>query len=184
MTWAEVTVRQARLEDAPTIAAVHVDSWHTTYLGLFPQSAIDAQTVERRLALWTHALQMPSAARALYVAASGDEVVGFASVGAFRCEGPSIEGEGELHAIYLRRDAQRSGIGRKLFDEGARWLRRAAFNGMRCRVVRGNPASAFYQRLGGQVVSSANVELEGHPFVEDCYRFDLDRFDLSRHYEA
>ena len=29
-----VTIREARIEDAPGIAKVHVDSWRTTYAGI------------------------------------------------------------------------------------------------------------------------------------------------------
>jgi GNAT superfamily N-acetyltransferase len=169
----EVVVRPATLADAAEIAAVHVESWHTTYRGIFPQVAIDAQTIERRLALWTHALQMLSGARNLVVALRGNEVVGFASFGPLRTDGPPIEGEGELNAIYLRENAQRAGIGRQLFNAGARWLGQAGFNAMRCKVVRGNPASGFYLHLGGQLVATATFELEGTELVEDTYRFEL-----------
>ena len=173
MNAAEVIVRPATLADAAEIAAVHVESWHTTYRGSFPQAAIDAHTVERRLALWTHALQLPSGARSLLVAVRGNAVVGFASLGRLRADGPPIEGEGEMNAIYLRENAQRAGIGRQLFGAGARWLSHAGFNAMRCKVVRGNPASGFYLHLGGQLVASATFELEGTQLVEDTYRFEL-----------
>lgn len=177
MTTLEVIVRPATLADAPEIAAVHVDSWHSTYRGIFPAAVIDAQTIERRLELWTHALQLPSGARSVYVALRDGVVVGFASLGPLRTDAAPIEGEGELSAIYLRESAQGAGIGRQLFDAGARWLRQGGFNAMRCKVVRGNPASGFYSHLGGQVVGSATFELEGSQLTADTYRFDLDRLE-------
>jgi GNAT superfamily N-acetyltransferase len=152
---------------------VHVRSWRTTYPGIFPQAAIDEHTVERRLGMWTHALQMPTAVRNVFVALRGSELVGFASLGPLRSDSPPLEGEGELNAIYLLENAQRAGIGRQLFDTGARWLRHAGFNAMRCKVVRGNPATGFYLRLGGRLVATATLELEGLPLVEDTYRFEL-----------
>ncbi len=169
----EVVVRPATLADAPGIAAVHVDSWHTTYRGIFPQAAIEEHTLERREGLWTHVLEMPSAGRSVWVAVCGDEVIGFAAFGPLRTDGPPIEGEAELTSIYLRDGVQRAGIGRRLFGAGARWLKTAGFGAVRCKVVRGNPAIAFYQRLGGRVVDTGTFELDGMQIVEDTYRFEL-----------
>ncbi len=169
----EVVVREATLADATGIAAVHVDSWHTTYPGILPQAAIDEHTLERRKGLWTHVLEMPSAGRGVWVAVRDVEVVGFAAFGPLRTDGPPIEGEAELTSIYLRQGVQRAGIGRRLFDAGARWLKSAGFGAMRCKVVRGNPAIAFYERLGGRVVGTATFELDGVQIVEDTYRFEL-----------
>jgi ribosomal protein S18 acetylase RimI-like enzyme len=173
VTTPDVIVRPATLADVSGIAQVHVDSWHSTYRGIFPQAAIDEHTVERRRGLWTHVLEMPSAVRNVLVAQRGSEVVGFACFGPLRTDGPPIEGEGELSAIYLRTNAQRAGIGRQLFDVGARWLRSRNFTAMQCKVVRGNPAIGFYQRLGGRVVATETFGLEGVQLVEDTYRFEL-----------
>jgi GNAT superfamily N-acetyltransferase len=173
MTTLEVIVRAATLCDAPEIAAVHVESWHSTYRGIFPTAVIDAQTVQRRQELWTHALQLPSGARNVYVALRSGVVVGFASLGPLRSDVAPIEGEGELSAIYLRESAQRAGIGRRLFDAGARWLSLTGLHAMRCKVVRGNPACGFYSHLGGHVVESTTFELEGLELIEDTYRFEL-----------
>ena len=173
MTEAAV-VRLATLADAAQIAQVHVDSWHTTYPGIFAPAAIAGHTLERRLALWTRHLTEAHERHALFVAARAGAVVGFASLGAFRLPGPPIEGEGELNAIYLLQGVQRQGIGRQLVSVGSRWLHRSGFKAMRCWVVRGNQsADAFYARLGGTVVATTTFEVEGSLMVEDCYRFKL-----------
>ncbi len=174
MTAIATRVRPAMLTDAAQIAQVHVDSWHTTYTGIFPPAAIAGHTLERRLALWTRHLGEASDRHALFVAVQADAVVGFASLGAFRVQGLPIEGEGELNAIYLLQRVQGQGIGRRLADAGSRWLQQAGFAAMRCWVVRGNlPAEAFYARLGGLVVGTTTFEVEGALLVEDCYRFEL-----------
>ena len=167
-------VRPAVLADAAQIAQVHVDSWHTTYPGIFAPAAIAGHTLERRLALWTRHLTEAHERHALFVAIQHDTVVGFASLGAFRLQGPPIEGEGELNAIYLLQRVQRQGIGSQLVSAGSDWLHRSGFAAMRCWVVRGNQsADAFYARLGGRVVSTTTFEVEGSLMVEDCYRFEL-----------
>ena len=167
-------VRPATLADAAQIAQVHVDSWQTTYPGIFAPAAIAGHTLERRLALWTRHLTEAHERHALFVAARAGAVVGFASLGAFRLPGPPIEGEGELNAIYLLQRVQRQGIGRQLVSVGSGWLHRSGFKAMRCWVVRGNQsADAFYARLGGRVVGTTTFDVEGSLMVEDCYRFEL-----------
>ena len=167
-------VRPAVLADAAQIAQVHVDSWHTTYPGIFPPAAIAGHTLERRLALWTRHLTEASERHALFVAVQADTVVGFASLGAFRLQGPPIEGEGELNAIYLLQRAQRQGLGRQLMQAGGAWLQRGGFKAMRCWVVRGNvSAEAFYMRQRGIVVATTTFEVEGALMTEDCFRYEL-----------
>lgn len=167
-------VRPAVLTDAAQIAQVHVDSWRTTYAGIFPPAAIAGHTLERRLALWTRHLSEASERHALFVAVQVDTVVGFASLGAFRVQGPPIEGEGELNALYLLQRAQRQGLGRQLMQAGGAWLQRGGFSAMRCWVVRGNlSAEAFYTRQRGIVVATTTFDIEGALMTEDCFRYEL-----------
>jgi GNAT superfamily N-acetyltransferase len=173
-------IRPAVLADVPQIAQVHVDSWHTTYPGIFAQSVIAGQTLERRLALWTRFIDQAAGRQTMFVAVQADAVVGFASLGPFRVQGPPIEGEGELNAIYLLQRVQGQGIGRRLVSVAAAWLQQAGFAAMRCWVVRGNQrADAFYAGLGGVVVGTSSFDVEGVLTVEDCFRFELPFPDLN-----
>ena len=187
----ELQVRRATEADAAGIAQVHVQSWHATYPGILPAAEIERHTLARRAGLWGRALQAP--AHGVFVAVAVDEagsneagagsVHGFASTGAFRVEpdggegqGKSEgagEGEGELNALYLLPTAQMQGTGRRLFDAGAHALREAGFAAMRCWVLQGNPAIAFYERLGGVRVASKTFTVDGVVVGEHCYRFDL-----------
>src|SRR3989442_5790865 len=47
MMFDERTIRPAVVEDAPAIAQVHVESWKTTYKGIFPESLLDGLSVCR-----------------------------------------------------------------------------------------------------------------------------------------
>ena len=174
----EVRVRRATLADAAGIARVHVQSWHAVYPGILPAAEIERHTLAHRAGMWTRMLQWPAARVFVALAADeagADEVLGFASTGAFRVEPPGGEGqgEGELNALYLLPDAQRQGTGRLLFDAGANALREAGFQAMRCWVLRGNPAIGFYERLGGALVTRKTFTVDGVAVEEHCYRFDL-----------
>ena len=178
---AEVQIRRATLADVPGIARVHVASWQSTYVDILPSAEIARHTVERRAAMWSRALGVPVANAAVFVARQGDGVLGFASTGPFRAE-PSDEpvgtaddgtGDGELMALYLLRGAQRQGIGRRLFAAGAQGLRDAGFGAMRCWVLHGNPAVAFYERMGGLRTASKRFMVQGAELTEHSYRFAL-----------
>ena len=179
----QVRVRRATAADAAGIARVHVQSWHAVYPGILPAAEIERHTLAQRAGLWARVLQAP--VHGVFVAVAVDEagtdeaavgnVRGFASTGSFRVEpaGSDGQGEGELNALYLLPAAQRQGTGRLLFDAGAKALREAGFTALRCWVLQGNPAIAFYERLGGVRVASKTFTVDGVAVKEHCYRFDL-----------
>ena len=169
----QVQVRRATEADAAGIAQVHVQSWRATYPGILPATEIERHTLAQRAGLWARALQAP--VTGVFVAVAVNEVLGFASTGAFRVEpaGSDGQGEGELNALYLLPAAQMQGTGRRLFDAGAHALRDAGFAALRCWVLQGNPAVAFYERLGGVRVASKTFTVDGVAVAEHCYRFDL-----------
>jgi ribosomal protein S18 acetylase RimI-like enzyme len=179
-------VRCATLTDAAGIARVQVQSWRATYPGILPATEIERHTLARRARMWIRVLQAPAPGLFVAVAADeagADEVRGFASTGAFRVEPAGGEGQGEgqsegqgdgeLNALYVLPGAQRQGTGRRLFDAGANALREAGFHAMRCWVLHGNPAIAFYERLGGARVASKTFTVDGVAVDEHCYRFEL-----------
>lgn len=134
-------VREARLEDAAAIAAVHNASWRETYSGRVPESFLGEGALERRTSMWTRLLTDPGDRRAFVVRDGDGAIVGFAA------SGPSHEDnaprELELYMIYLLATAHGSGAGQRLLD---------AVLGDRPAmlwVAQDNPrASAFYAKNG------------------------------------
>ena len=61
MMFHERTIRPAVVEDAAAIAQVHVESWKTTYKGIFPESLLDRLSVSDRTSFWNETLAKPSA---------------------------------------------------------------------------------------------------------------------------
>lgn len=160
--------RTARPGDARSIAEIHVDTWRTTYPGILPQEVLDRQSVDAREQLWARALA--AAELAVFVAESGGQLVGFASVGPSRFE----DGVGELYAIYVRQEAHGSGAGPKLMDAAVAWLAQR-WDEATLWVAAENPrARRFYEREGwvvdgervddsipGAVVREARYRLSG-----------------------
>ena len=148
MMFDERTTRPAVIEDAPAIAQVHVESWKTTYKGIFPKSLLDRLSVSDRTSFWNETLAKPSARFVTLVACDeAGRVVGFVCGGAERTG--QLGCDGELQAMYLLEGVQRQGLGTLLIRRFVQELRSVGFNSMAVWVLARNPSRRFYEALGG-----------------------------------
>jgi hypothetical protein len=96
----EIIIRPARVEDAPGIARVHVDSWRTAYKGILPDEALANLSYEQREHLWAETLGHPERKSFGFVAEDEQgQIVGFVVGGPVRDTDPLYKGE--LYAIHL-----------------------------------------------------------------------------------
>lgn len=89
---------------------VHYQSWQETYAGLVDENYLARMSVEKCRAM---AHRYPEST---IVAELNGKIVGFSCYGP--CRTPGCEGMGEVMAIYILKEAQGLGIGRKLMDAG------------------------------------------------------------------
>lgn len=153
----EFVVREATIDDARAIAQVQVESWKTTYAGIVPDAHLASLNVEEREEQWK---ELFAAANSLmFVVESNVGIFGFVSGGKLR---EPIDGyDAELYAIYLLRDNQRKGAGRRLVESLAESLRAKGFRAMAVWVLKKNPAVDFYRRMGGVPILEKLVEIGG-----------------------
>lgn len=163
-----MTIREATTTDAAGIARVHVDSWRTTYADIVPATYLDSLSYADREARWNGILHQPDAGNHIYVATNDTaQIVGFAAGGAQRTDIPDYAGE--LYAIYLLREAQGGGLGRRLMGAVVASLAGAGVRSMLAWVLAGNPAHRFYEKLGGQIVAERPTEIGGAALSEVAY---------------
>jgi GNAT superfamily N-acetyltransferase len=163
-----VSVRRAAPGDAGAIARVRIDSWRTTYRGLIPDAYLDGMQVEASTTLWARVLAAGPGTTSVFVAEQGPEVVGFAC-GTLLKE-PKHGLDAELAAVYLRREFQRAGLGRRLVGAVAEAQRKHGATGLLTWVIAGNrDARAFYEKLGGELVVEQPFEWDGMDLVEAGY---------------
>ena len=167
-----VRIRRARLEDVPGVARVQVDTWRATYRGVVPEAFLEGLSYEGQAERWAQGLKTPTWPGRLFVAESG-EVVGFAAFGPDRASGfPDYTAE--LWALYVLPAWQGKGLGRALFQEGARLLRAEGHRRMLVWVLKKNPQGrGFYERLGGVLLGEREITLGGTKLWEVAYGFDL-----------
>ena len=165
-----IVIRPARADDAEAIARVRVDSWRETYHGMIPQAYLDAMKIEESRMLWEKVLTAGSTAVSVFVAERGAEIVGFGS-GNMLAE-PKHGFDAELSAVYVRREFQRAGIGRRLVAETAVALsqRDCGASGLIVWVIAGNKgARAFFERMGAELVVEQAFQWDGMDLVEAGY---------------
>lgn len=164
-------IREATPEDAPAIARVRVDTWRTTYRGLLPDDFLDNLSYDTVTRNWRNILSSPAPQQVAFVAeAETGEVVGFALGGPER--GSLTAYDGELYAIYLRQEYQGQGLGRGLASAVAQRLAAEGLTAMLVWVLKGNPAAAFYQTLGGQFVGEKQVLIGDSYYTELAYGWE------------
>ncbi len=163
-------VREARQEDAAAIAGVHVDSWRTSYRSIVPEGFLadmSYENFEDRWRGWLRDVEDPHWACRVAELPSG-RIAGFASGGPRR--GPAYpDYAGELYALYLLREYQRAGIGRRLFGSVARGLAEGGGTSLLTWVLARNPSRHFYDAVGGELLGSQEIEIGGARLEEVAY---------------
>ncbi|MGM9930739.1 GNAT family N-acetyltransferase, partial [Pradoshia sp.] len=72
-------IRQANSSDAPSIARVNVESWHSTYKGIVPKRYLEAMSAEQYAKKWGRIIENP--ASIVLVAEIDSQVIGYISGG-------------------------------------------------------------------------------------------------------
>ncbi|WP_130406157.1 GNAT family N-acetyltransferase [Thalassococcus sp. S3] len=156
MAQSDVSVSRGRPDEAATLAKLHVDVWRATYSAYAPQKALKLLDEEKRLPYWSAVLASNERGRGAWVARDADTIVGVVSIGS--SDNPVFEGRAELKHLYVAKDAQSSGLGKRLLLTAINECKGAGSNGMALAVVRQNErARKFYRNMGG---------VEGARFVD------------------
>lgn len=163
-----IQIRPARVEDAAGIARVHVDSWRTSYRGIVPDEVLANLSYQKREEMWRTGLSNPARTNYDYVAVDErGRIVGFVTGGTLRDGDPRYESE--LHAIYLLKEVQGQGLGRRLMLTFVERLLQSGITSMLLWVFEHNPARTFYEAMGGQAIQTQPMEIGGVTLQEVAY---------------
>lgn len=163
-------IRFAAVQDIKNVAKAHVDSWRTTYDGIVDQGYLSALKYEDRERLWEQ-----TDLRQLLVAEDGlGNIAGFASFGKERTG--KYEYVNELYAIYLLKQCQKQGIGRKLFCKAIEELIKKGEESLMLWVFEENPSRKFYEKYDPEFIDEDYFEISGKKHTEIAYGWK----DLSK----
>jgi len=150
-------IREATTEDIAALAALHARTWSDTYPGVKKPPTFEIREWQWRKAFFE---ENDGGWFCLVVENGKKELIGFAK--GMKFSHSDLPGfSGELNKIYLLREYQRLGLGRKLVGHVAR---RFLGEGITSMVLFGssqNPSCAFHEAIGGEKLFAKNGEFHG-----------------------
>ena len=171
-------LRLASPDDAEELAALHVASWHESYVGILPEQMLSRLSVRGRAKTWARILADRTTGSVVYVAQDDGRFVAFGAACPQRDPELRADGfDGEFSAIYVLRSHQRRGIGREIMLTLAQALRGTGRRGAALWVLSQNSsARRFYERLGGELLKERTEKRADGTLVEVAYGWT----DLTR----
>lgn len=172
-----MSVRIAKIEDAPALAQVIVDTGRAAHRGMVPDAVLLnpplAEAYAESERNWRRSLHRiaddSNALERIFVAE--DEtgvVVGLAMVGPPNLE--ILPNSGEVYVLYVRQSHQQRGLGRQLVQASADYLRQLGMSALLIGCLATNtPSRRFYEALGGRVVAEREFDQDGVLLPEVVY---------------
>jgi GNAT superfamily N-acetyltransferase len=155
-TLSSFIIREATSADIPALAALHVKTWNDTY-----GNVKHPPSYGLRESQWRDQFQKPDGNWFCFVVEDRNgALVGFAK-GIPYASGDLPGYSGELNKIYLLRDYQRLGLGRRLVGHVARRFLSQGISSMVLFGVPQNPSCRFHEAIGGERLFSKKGEFHG-----------------------
>jgi GNAT superfamily N-acetyltransferase len=153
-----LVIREATVGEIPALARLHVTTWNATHRGPFGKGP----SYEVRERQWREAFTLTDGSWFCFVVENRKgELVGFAK-GVTYAQADQPDYAGELSKIYLLREYQRLGLGRRLMGQVARRFLSQGISSMLLFGTAGNPACRFYAALGGENLVSPTGKVSGN----------------------
>lgn len=163
-----VNLRMATLDDAESIARIHVETWRTTYAGMLPDDMLVAMSEEKQAGMWRRMLR--GGETAIVADHPRHGIVAFGSYGPNRSGRDGYTGE--VYTLYVHPDFQGLGIGRGLLRVLFGALAREGHDSALIWVLEQNPARFFYEAMGGRPVAGRDTRMWDAPLREAAYGWD------------
>jgi ribosomal protein S18 acetylase RimI-like enzyme len=149
-------IREARREDVPTLARLHVQTFNETHCG----GRAEGPSCELRERQWQEAFAVSDGSWFCFVVEDdASELIGFAK--GMPHDGGVPGFAGELNKIYLLRQFHRRGLGRLLLCHVARRFVELRITSMLLFGEATNPSNGFYEAFGAERLYSNTGEFHG-----------------------
>ena len=157
------------MEDAPAIAAVHVEVWRNAYPGMIPDHSLTALSRPRLAAYYGAAILRRGGVVVARATAPPHEVIGFSTASR---RGRAAPADGEVETLYVLDDWRERGIGRLLLQASARHLAARLCRSLFLWVLADNPSRWFYEHLGGRPAMRSTTIVGGHELPQVAMIWD------------
>lgn len=141
-------IREAVLEDADKVAAIHVAMWQHAYKHFLPKPFLMSLSVEERGKFRKRLLQDTLTDKSHFVALLNGKIVGFCDFG----EGRDVDSEalnGQIYALYIDPTIMRKGVGATLLERAERGLKEMKYRSVTLWLIAENTIGRrFYEKYG------------------------------------
>lgn len=167
-----VKIRKAEIKDVEEIVDVMYRTWRTTYSDIVNEKYLSEREGKRevRISKMKDAInkQDIEAIKTYHcVVLDNGKVIGFAVYGRYREEDAySLKNAGEIYAIYILKEYQGKGIGKKLVNYVVTDLISEYYEKVVIWALKDNPSTNFYKKIGGDRRFTKNIEM-GEQIVEE-----------------
>ena len=149
MDYDGIVFRKAVTQDCLALSELKKAVWNTTYAGIYPQEKLDGYDVKKNEEIFCEIVKNPEIE--LYVAEDEGAIVGFMTVG--KPYKLYEEYDHEVGLLYIRKDYQRKGLGRRFIEIAKEETVAKGFDRFVLSVNAQNAgAIAFYKAMGGEIV--------------------------------
>ena len=165
----EYIIRKRKKEDCKAIAHVVTIAWNETYQGIVPDWDLDnleKTEQERADKLYNEFDEDNNNALVLEI---NNKIVGFVNYG--KTEDKDYPNCGEIFALYIIKEYQGYGYGRKLVNEAIKELKKMNYDKMLISCLKGNPSNEFYKHIGGKYIKDGIYKRLN--LKENVYLYDI-----------
>lgn len=171
MTTASIAIRTAKPSDAAGLADVHDAAWRFAYRGVLPGRELEQMIARRGPEWWEKAVERRSPVVVLEVDGT---VRGYVTYGG--CRVRRLPFSAEIYELYIQPEFTGLGFGRRMFRTvQERLSRRGHPNLVVWCLTENRNGCAFYERLGGQPVATAEEPFDRTRVSKVAYGFDKRR---------
>jgi GNAT superfamily N-acetyltransferase len=173
-----INIRKATVKDAEQMVDIMLKTWRSTYTGIVNESFLSEREAQReeRLDRMAASIQNHHC-----VAELDGKIVGYAIYGEHRNEeGLSFENTGEIFAIYILKEFQKQGLGKKLVNFAASQLIEEGYKQIVIWSLKENPSRGFYKAIGGRGSLHRTFKIGEQDLEETGFVYD----DISKLYNS
>lgn len=142
-------IRLANKNDAKELSKLKYNVWNTTYRGIYSDEKINNFDFEKNKNKFIDIINNPDID--LYVAEKNNKLIGYMSCGTpLR---PYKDYKQEIGLLYILKECQGLGIGKKLFNIAYNRIKEKGYNEFFVSCNKYNiPAQKFYEKMGGKII--------------------------------
>ena len=143
-------IRKGTINDCATVARLVTFAWNETYKGIVPNCILKKLKTNEEESATNLIKNLELNNFYQLVLEVNGKIVGFVNYG--KTSDTDFNDCGEIIALYILKDYQGKGLGKKLFENAYFELEKMGFKKIIIACLKGNPANDFYIHMGGKYI--------------------------------